>query len=405
LSKALKTIFKIGLLLAALSLVGRAQESRIYREGDTWVESLTGNLPSANTLKVITDMGSVRIEGTSDNQISYVVTKRVRAYSEQEARRMFEGVSISAGSEDDVAWLKGQAHGSFHSFSSDFSVRVPKSVALVNARTGGGALNVENIDGRLEAETGGGNMHLDNIGRAIDVTTGGGNVDLGRAGTAVRIETGGGNIHIGSVGGALQARSGGGHIEVDSGQGAMELKTGGGSIHVGTCRGSIQAETGGDNIIIGDVSGGAELETGGGSIHLNSAGGTVRAETGGGSLDLHGLARGVEAETGAGSIVAEFTGGGREFTDSKLETAAGDIRVYLPASLPVTVYASIDIADGHSIHSDFSDLKVISEGSEWGPKESYCKGQLNGGGPSLHVHTTTGNIDFLRGSASARSGH
>jgi DUF4097 and DUF4098 domain-containing protein YvlB len=217
----------------------------------------------------------------------------------------------------------------------------------------------------------------------------------------VQIETGGGSIRIGTVQGTLEAQTGGGHIDVDSGYGAMRLNTGGGSIHVGSCHGDLEAQTGGDNIIVGDVTGRAELETGGGSIRLASARGPVRAETGGGSLELRGLAQGVEAETGAGTITAEFVG--REMRDSRLETAAGDIHVYLPSDMKVTVSASIDMADGHEIRSDFSELRVINEGGDYGPKESWCKGSLNGGGPRLNVHTTTGNIDFLRnGSTSAQ---
>ena len=81
-----------------------------------------------------------------------------------------------------------------------------------------------------------------------------------------------------------------------------------------------------------------------------------------------------------------------------LETSAGDITVYLAPNLSMTIRASIDLANGHKIHSDFSEIRVISEGGEWGPGSATAEGNLNGGGPVLKVRTTTGNINFIRAS-------
>ena len=44
-------------------------------------------------------------------------------------------------------------------------------------------------------------------------------------------------------------------------------------------------------------------------------------------------------------------------------------------------------------------LTVTSEGGDWpGPKSFTAEGKLNGGGPTLKVRTTTGDIKFLRAS-------
>jgi hypothetical protein len=83
------------------------------------------------------------------------------------------------------------------------------------------------------------------------------------------------------------------------------------------------------------------------------------------------------------------------FTDSRLETSVGDIVVYVPDGLGVTVRAAVEVARGEGIVSDFPDLK-ISRPSGYGPRETFAEGSLNGGGPVLHVHTTTGNIEFRR---------
>jgi hypothetical protein len=82
-----------------------------------------------------------------------------------------------------------------------------------------------------------------------------------------------------------------------------------------------------------------------------------------------------------------------------LETSAGDITVYLANDLKITVRADIELANGHSIHSDFSDIHVMTEGGDYGgPKTVRAEGQLKGGGPVLKVRTSSGNISFLRAS-------
>jgi DUF4097 and DUF4098 domain-containing protein YvlB len=174
------------------------------------------------------------------------------------------------------------------------------------------------------------------------------------------------------------------------------LETGGGSIEVHRCSGSLKATTGGGSIELGEIAGPVEIETGGGSIRLSSATGAVRAETGGGSITLNGVPS-ARAETGAGGIVVKFVSGG-ERPDSVLQTSAGDITVYLAPSLNVTIRASIDLANGHRIRSDFSEIRVITEGGEWGPGTATAEGNLNGGGPVLKVRTTTGDINIIRAS-------
>jgi DUF4097 and DUF4098 domain-containing protein YvlB len=122
----------------------------------------------------------------------------------------------------------------------------------------------------------------------------------------------------------------------------------------------------------------------------------VRAETGGGSIQLDG-ATSVQAETSAGGIIAKLlSSAGAGANNSTLETSAGDITVYLANDLAISIRAEIEMANGHTIHSDFSDIRVSSEGGPYGPKTVTAEGQLNGGGPVLKVRTNSGNVNFRR---------
>ena len=179
-------------------------------------------------------------------------------------------------------------------------------------------------------------------------------------------------------------------------QGAL-LETGGGSIRVDKCSGKVKVSTGGGSVDLGDIGGAAEIDTGAGSIRLASAKGRVRAQTGGGSIQLDG-ATSVQAETSAGGIIVKLLSstGDAAHNSSTLETSAGDITVYLANDLAISVRAQIEIANGHTIRSDFSDIHVSSEGGQWGPKTVTAEGQLNGGGPVLKVRTNSGNVNFRR---------
>jgi DUF4097 and DUF4098 domain-containing protein YvlB len=163
------------------------------------------------------------------------------------------------------------------------------------------------------------------------------------------------------------------------------------------CNGRVKVSTGGGSVDLSDIGGPAEVDTGGGSIHLSGAKGHVHAETGGGGIELYGVPS-ATAETGAGGITVKIVNTGGERRDSDLETGAGDITVYLASDVAVNVRASVDLANGHHITSEFPDIHIHSEGEGWGPKSYTAEGRLNGGGPTLKVHTSTGDISFKRAS-------
>lgn len=385
------------LLLLPLAVAQEArpeEQTRVYQENGKWSRQITGSLAAAKNLRVKVDSGVVRVVGGSQQTISYVISNHSYASSEEKARREFDSYKISVYVRGDTAWVMGEWQGSRpRRSSSEFVINVPRNTELVKVETDGGDLVATGISGRVEGETGGGSIHLDDIGGAVNTETGGGSIEVGTVGGELTLRTGGGSIKVGSAKGKINAETGGGSLVVVSGQQGAVLETGGGSIEVQRCSGSLKVTTGGGSIDLGEIAGPAVIETGGGSIRLNSATGAVRAETGGGSITLNGVTA-ARAETGAGGIVAKFVSGG-EASDSLLETSAGDITVYLAPNLNITIRASIELANGHRIRSDFSEIRVTTEGGEWGPGTATAEGKLNGGGPTLKVRTTTGDISFL----------
>ena len=387
----------LALLLALYIPTAVAQESKVFRDGGKWTQEITGNLGASRNLRVKVQVGSVRVEGGSQSGITYVIRSQAFTSSGQDARKQFDAYKINAYSKADTAWIVADWQGSRpKKFSGDFVIMVPRNMDWVKVETDGGSVAAKAITGRVDTLSGGGSIHLDDIGGQINSETGGGSIDVGTVGGEITLRTGGGSIKVASAKGKITAESGGGSVVVLSGMQGATLETGGGSIQVDRCNGQVRATTAGGSIDLGDIGGAADIDTGGGSIRLTSAKGPVRATTGGGSIDL-GSVPSARAESGGGGIVAKFLSGG-ERTDSTLETAAGDITVYLASDLNVTVRAAIELANGHKIRSEFSDIQVRSEGGEWGPKTVTAEGKLNGGGPILKVRTSSGDIVFRRAS-------
>ena len=384
----------IPVILVVIFAGAQAQQTRVYRDGSGWIEERTGTLPLARNLRVRVDVGSVRVHG-GGQAITYVIRTRACVGSEERARKMFEEYRINSSIRGDAAWITADWSGrGQRKLSGEFIIEVPREMGLVKIETKGGDADVMNITGNAVAESGGGSIRFDAIGGAVTGETGGGNVRIGNAGGAVRVSTGGGNIDLGDIGGAVAIDTGGGNVRLGSAGGVVKAETGGGNISAQKCSASVRAETGGGNIEIGDTGGGAELHTGGGRIKLGSAGGMVHAETGSGRIDLGRITGGVQAETGGGGIVVQIEAG--NFAASELDSSAGDVLVYLSPQLAAEIRGSIEAAWGHTIRSEFSEIRVTTEGGDAGPKTVWAEGRLNGGGPMLKATTSSGDIEFRR---------
>jgi DUF4097 and DUF4098 domain-containing protein YvlB len=396
LKQAIK-LASMAVVLTALAPLALCQEVRVYREGSNWVQEMTGDLGAARNLHVKLAAGSVRVQGGSQAGITYVIHRRAYTSSEQQARREFESYKVSTSVKGDTAWILTESGGGDRRCSDDVVVNVPQSLQSARLETGGGNINATGIAGRVDLASGGGNLHVDTIGGAVAGQTGGGTIDIGNVGGSVSLQTGGGSIKIASAKGEIKAQSGGGNVVVLSGLQGAVVDTGGGSIRVEKCGGTVKATTGGGSVDLGEIGGPAEIETGAGSIRLASAKGRVQAQTGGGTIQLDG-ATSVQAETSAGGISVKLfsSPNAGDRNNSSLETSAGDITVYLADDLAISVRAEIEMANGHTIRSDFSDIHVSSEGGSWGPKTVTAEGQLNGGGPVLKIRTNSGNVRLLR---------
>jgi len=372
-----------------------AQSSRVFRDGSAWVEETTGTLPAGREFRTFTDLGSLRVQGNS-SQVTYVVRKRSDADSEEAARRQFEQLRITASKVGDAVVLEGRLIGrGVNRMAAEFMVQIPRLTQLVKAETRSGALSLNSIAGSVMGLTGGGNVKVDDISGPVKITSAGGNMEAGNVTSDLFLQSGGGNISVERVTGQLFIKTGGGRVKIGT-AGAATVETGAGNVDVNRCSGDLHASSGGGNLNIGDVSGTVTAETGGGTVRLGSAQGAVQVVTGGGAVELMKVGQSAHVETGAGPITVQFVAARGQFRDSYLHTAAGNIVVYLPRDLGVSIHASTELTNGVGIKCEIPGLGISSEGGQYGPKSMFGEGPLNGGGPILRLRTTIGQIEIRR---------
>jgi TonB family protein len=187
------------------------------------------------------------------------------------------------------------------------------------------------------------------------------------------LRSGGGHITVTSIGGRAQLSTEGGNISLERGGGTVTATTAGGRIDVGEAAGAIRAESEGGGIRVVRLAGPTQLQTAGGSIYLTSVQGAVRAAT------------------ASGGITAWIPTSVKIQAASELECSHGDIVVYVPRELAITIDASVEGGGDHRIDAPGLPLKIVSSGKR-GAQSIRGEVTLNGGGERLRLRALHGNV-------------
>jgi DUF4097 and DUF4098 domain-containing protein YvlB len=138
-------------------------------------------------------------------------------------------------------------------------------------------------------------------------------------------------------------------------------------------------------VIPGDNLGGIDISSGAGNIEVDGARGYVYANSGAGNITLDDIEGTLDIKTGAGNVVATITN--RLDGESELKSGAGNVTVYLDSGVGATVDGQASIG---SAKTDY-DLDVKGK---WMSKS--FSGKVNGGGPSLTLHSGVGNVTLRK---------
>jgi hypothetical protein len=194
------------------------------------------------------------------------------------------------------------------------------------------------------------------------------------------LRTQGGDVSASEITGNLIAKTSGGKLAFRHLEGTLTANTSGGSIDLEDCRGPIKIETSGGDITVADGTGALDAKTSGGRIDVRNFSGDTEVRTSGGNLTLQRITGKIIGKTSGGSIRASIPDA--VVGDVRLETSAGNIDVSLPAT------ATVDIDASTSVGEIFSRLPFETSDAE----REHLRGKLNGGGKSVKLQTSAGNI-------------
>jgi hypothetical protein len=194
------------------------------------------------------------------------------------------------------------------------------------------------------------------------------------------LHTEGGDVSVGEITGNATVKTSGGKLAFKHLEGTLNANTSGGSIEVEDCRGPIDIETSGGDITVADGTGTLEAKTSGGRIDIRNFSGDTEVRTSGGNLNLQRVTGKIIGKTSGGSIHASIPDA--VLGDVRLETSAGNIDLSLPATATVEIDASTSVGEIFS-RLPFETSDVDRE---------HLRGKLNGGGKSVKLQTSAGNI-------------
>jgi len=412
-------------LATATNAEGVAPRVYVDRSGDLRV----GN---GMTLHLNVDLGNVRVQtlpvGAAPT-LHYAVhvetdlagaagQKLLNSYS-LTTRETVDGVYISGALPTMEAIQSPHRQNNRNAqFYVQFVVTVPVTFNL-DVSTGIGDVETLDIGGRVTLVTQGGNITTGRIGMVgtpyargertvAKIETQGGHITLKDVEGDLDAYTAGGHILAGAIDGNARLRTGGGHIRVAKIKGTARLETDGGNIAIGEAGSYVTVRTAGGQIDFGEVHGSVHAETGGGGIRVISVAGPMEVASTGGSICLTRVANRVRAETGEGTITAwispDATRNARVVRlpgPSQLASHTGDIVVYLPRNIAMTIDATVENGGLDRIQADPAlPLNVQSQPN--GP--AHVIAALNGGGSLLRLHTMAGKIllQYIEAQASLR---
>jgi len=295
------------------------------------------------TLNIDSDIGSIEIKTSDENSVTVEVTKIADVFGKSKGEELLDKFSVTMNQDGDDVKIEGKFDQGMSGFFGDLGrkINVRYSVTVP--------------------------MQYN-----IDLKTAGGSITVADLNGDAKCKTAGGSLDFGAINGDVYGKTAGGSIDVNESGGSVDLETAGGSIEIGPVAGDVNARTAG------------------GSISVESARGDINAKTAGGSVRIGKVYGYVDASTSGGSVEAHFASALKQ--DSKLSTSAGSVRVTIPSDIGVDIDAR---TSGGKVHVD---MPVTVSGDI---EKSVVHGTINGGGPTLKLRTSAGNIYIEKGKSTA----
>lgn len=182
----------------------------------------------------------------------------------------------------------------------------------------------------------------------------------------------------------VRTHGGSGDQEMEGLLKGATLESGSGDMRLSHLTGDVHVQTGSGNVEARGINGGFEAQAGSGDVRLEATGeGSVRVHTGSGNVEVRGMRGSLHLESGSGDVTVDGTQTGAW----NIRTGSGDVDLRIPQN------ASFDLEATTNSGTVVVDRPVTMtvQGNIDRERRS-VSGKVGSGGPSMTVHTGSGDI-------------
>jgi hypothetical protein len=181
----------------------------------------------------------------------------------------------------------------------------------------------------------------------------------------------------------VRTHSGSGDQSVEGIKGNIDLEAGSGDMQLSRLTGELRFQTGSGNVRGRELSGPARIKAGSGDIEVEEVGaGDVDIRTGSGNITVSGVNGGFSAEAGSGDI----RGNGTPKSLWNIRTGSGNVDLRVPSESGFNV----DISSNSGTVVVDHPVTTTVQGRVQERKS--VVGKVGNGGPTISVHTGSGDI-------------
>ncbi len=154
----------------------------------------------AAELSVETNIGSITVTGADVNDCNITAEITVKARTQEEARKLAEGVKIEAKPSGDKLSVKVSKPAELkkRSLAVNFKITAPKQLKL-DCSTNVGTLNISSMNDRISASTNVGSIFCKEVVKDIDLTSNVGSIEVSCAETAEAARNASITTNVGSI--------------------------------------------------------------------------------------------------------------------------------------------------------------------------------------------------------------
>lgn len=165
----------------------------------------------------------------------------------------------------------------------------------------------------------------------------------------------------------------------------LEAKTSDGNVTLSGLHGDLALTSGDGDVTLDHVSGNLRTHSGDGHVRITDAEGALDARTSDGNLDVDGAFHVLALHTSDGTLDLNLRQGTRLTEPSTIQSSDGSVTVRVPHDFAADL--DVHTSDGRV---DCSLPLTIDHYQSSGGHQLH--GKLNGGGTSLTIHTSDGNV-------------